>query len=375
MSGGIFIIQSDGKLLELNETAYDSESVLQQQLATYPNLLAGRQIDSDNPRRWLLISREMSIPLGEDIGGWMAVDHLFLDQDAIPTLVEVKRSSDVRIRREVIGQMLDYAANAIVYWPPETIRARFEANCQASGEDPEQLLIGFLEEETDLEQFWQRVENNLRVGKIRMLFVADIIPPELQRVVEFLNEQMDPAEVLVVEIKQYANESIQTLVPRVVGQTAKSKQKKEPRPKRKWDEESFFQELEDRQGNEAAKVARRILEWAKPKVTPIYWGEGIRSGSFVPILNHKGTDHQLFAIYTYGALEIYFQYYQYKKPFDEESKRRGLLARLNEIGDIDIPADAIARRPSIALKLLAPEEKMHRFLGTYEWFLGEVKGT
>jgi hypothetical protein len=375
MSGGIFIIQSDGKLLELNETAYDSESVLQQQLATYPNLLAGSQIDSDNPRRWLLISREMSIPLGEDAGGWMAVDHLFLDQDAIPTLVEVKRSSDVRIRREVVGQMLDYAANAIVYWPPETIRARFEANCQANGEDPEQLLIGFLEEGTDLEQFWQQVEDNLRVGKVRMLFVADIIPPELQRVVEFLNEQMDPAEVLAVEIKQYANQAIQTLVPRVIGQTAKSKQKKEPRAKRKWDEESFFQELEDRQGNEAAMVARRILEWAEPKVTRIYWGEGIRSGSFVPILNHKDTDHQLFAIYTYGALEIYFQYYQYKKPFGEESKRRELLARLNEIEDIDIPADAIARRPSIGLKLLSPEEKLRGFLETYEWFLGEVKAT
>jgi hypothetical protein len=33
------------------------------------------------------------------------------DQNAVPTLVEVKRSSDTRIRREVVGQMLDYAAN------------------------------------------------------------------------------------------------------------------------------------------------------------------------------------------------------------------------------------------------------------------------
>jgi 5-methylthioribose kinase len=41
--------------------------------------------------------------------------------------VEVKRSSDTRIRREVVGQMLDYAANAVVYWPLEMIRAKFEA--------------------------------------------------------------------------------------------------------------------------------------------------------------------------------------------------------------------------------------------------------
>lgn len=122
MSDGIFIIQPDGELVELSEKKYDSESVLQNLLTKYPNLLAGRQIDGENPRRWLLISREMGIPLEEGGGNWLAVDHLFLDQEGIPTFVEVKRSSDTRIRREVIGQMLDYAANAVKYWPPETIR-------------------------------------------------------------------------------------------------------------------------------------------------------------------------------------------------------------------------------------------------------------
>jgi len=57
----------------------------------------------------------MSIPDREDGSGRWSLDHLFLDQDSIPTLVEVKRSSDTRIRREVVGQILDYAANALVY--------------------------------------------------------------------------------------------------------------------------------------------------------------------------------------------------------------------------------------------------------------------
>ena len=58
----------------------------------------------------------------EGPGRW-SVDHLFLDQDSVPTLVEVKRSSDTRIRREVVGQLIDYAANAVVYWPVEMLRA------------------------------------------------------------------------------------------------------------------------------------------------------------------------------------------------------------------------------------------------------------
>ena len=86
------------------------------------------------------------------------MDHLFLDQDAIPTLIEVKRSSDTRIRREVVGQMLDYAANAVVYWPVEDLRSQLRENRA----DPKQDLMDFLEDpDIDPEEFWQKVKTNL----------------------------------------------------------------------------------------------------------------------------------------------------------------------------------------------------------------------
>ena len=59
MPGGIYLIQGDRSLVKMEEKAYDSENLLQGLLAEYPNLLAGDQIDSDEPRRWLLISREV----------------------------------------------------------------------------------------------------------------------------------------------------------------------------------------------------------------------------------------------------------------------------------------------------------------------------
>ncbi len=47
-----------------------------------------------------------------------------------------------------------------------------------------------------------------------MLFVADEIPFQLRRIVEFLNAQMSEAEVLaVIEVKQYVGQGLQTLVP------------------------------------------------------------------------------------------------------------------------------------------------------------------
>ena len=43
-----------------------------------------------------MLSREVGVPGEEGGPGRWSLDHLLLDQDAIPTLVEVKRSSDAK---------------------------------------------------------------------------------------------------------------------------------------------------------------------------------------------------------------------------------------------------------------------------------------
>jgi hypothetical protein len=322
----------------------------------------------------------MGVPGEVDGGGRFALDHLFLDQDGIPTLVEVKRSADTRIRREVVGQMLDYAANAVVYWPVETIRARFESTCEAAGIDPTIRLTEFLETGPEdlqtLERFWGQVKTNLQARKIRLIFVADQIPPELRRIVEFLNEQMDPAEVLAVELRQYIGAGLRTLVPRVIGQTAEAQQKKESdyRPKQQWDETSFFNALQSR-GPDAIRVARAILSWAQSQVTRVWWGKGSTQGSFVPIFRYHGQDHQLFAVWTTGMIEFYFYWYQYKPPFNDLQKRRQLLQRLVAIPGVTIPEDALSRRPNVPLERFADESALHELLTTYAWVLEEIKST
>jgi hypothetical protein len=374
MNGGMFLLQNDGQLLEMSEQAYDSEDLLQDLLAKYPHLLAGDQIDNASPRRWLLVMREAGVPGEEGAGARWSVDHLFVDQDAIPTLVEVKRSTDTRIRREVVGQMLDYAANAVVYWPVETIRAAFDTTCQAASRDPGDVFRECFGPDVDEEAFWQSVKTNLQAGRVRMLFVADEIPDELRRVVEFLNAQMDPAEVLAIEIRQFVGQNLKTLVPRVIGQTATAEQKKRTtRQTKQWDEPSFFQELENRRGKDEVAVARKILEWARSRVTRVWWGKGSTVGSFVPVFNHKRIDFQLFAVWTYGTVEVYFQWFMNKPPFDSEELRRDLLSRLNEIPGISHPPVVITKRPSIPLTALVSEPALNRFLAAMDWFIEQTK--
>ena len=226
MADCIFLINDDQTLVEMVSTSYDSEDLLQKLLADYPQILAGEQINSQVPRRWLLIDREVGIPAEENGNNRWSLDHLFLDQEGIPTLVEVKRSTDTRLRREVVGQMLDYAANGATFWPIEQIQACYQQRCSDDGIDPDETLQQFLDDDEEAESFWQMVKTNLQAGKIRMVFVADLIPPELTRVIEFLNNQMDPAEVIGVEIKQYVSSNLKTLVPRVIGNTSEARAKK-----------------------------------------------------------------------------------------------------------------------------------------------------
>jgi len=88
----VFLVdRTAGGLIALEESGYVTEDTLQGLLADYPDLLPGDQIDPENPRRWLLVSREMGIPGDTDETGRWSLDHLFLDQDAISTFVECKR--------------------------------------------------------------------------------------------------------------------------------------------------------------------------------------------------------------------------------------------------------------------------------------------
>lgn len=222
MNSGVLLLQANNSLVRMDETPYEAESLLQCLLENHPDLLACDQIDVAAPRHWLLVGREAGVPESEGSSDRWALDHLFLDQDAVPTFVEVKRASDTRSRREVVAQMLDYAANGTEYWPVDRMRELFAGRCAARGLNSSEEVANFIGNEGDEEEFWTRAGSNLREGRIRLLFVADQIPPALQRIVEFLNKQMSPAEVLAVEIRQFApvsDRTLRTLVPRVIGQT------------------------------------------------------------------------------------------------------------------------------------------------------------
>lgn len=267
----IFLL-GDGEqsLTPMTATPYATEDILQALLAQYPDLLPGDQIDPESPRRWLLVSREVAVPGDSgEVGRW-SLDHLFLDQDATPTFVECKRASDTRGRREVVAQMLDYAANGIEYWSMDRLRQAAAETATRRGKSLDAEIRQLLgREDAEVEPFWQQVEANLRAGRVRLIFVTEETPRELRRLVEFLNDKMADIEVLAVEVRQFVGQGRKALVPRVVGLTEAGRSVKRGEGVRKSHitPEEFLAACPPA----AAPLFRRVLALAEERKHTVSW--------------------------------------------------------------------------------------------------------
>src|ERR1035438_5388601 len=112
MMSNVYVVSEDGDSEPMIPVLCKNEDKeLQNILHNNFNLLPGDQIDPEDPCRWMLIKREMPVPDPSTGSNRWSIDFLFVDQNAMLTFVECKRFDDTRSRREVIGQVLEYAAN------------------------------------------------------------------------------------------------------------------------------------------------------------------------------------------------------------------------------------------------------------------------
>ncbi len=364
--------ERDGKLIEMSKRRYDAEDVLQSLIATHPHLLTDADDPGERPRL-VLIEREVSIADSADAAGRWSLDHLFVDQDGVPTLVEVKRSSDTRIRREVVGQMLEYAANGPRYWPPGSVRAHFEARCGRDGREPAEVLERTFGGDLAVEAWWATVDTNLREGTLRLLFVADEISQELKAIIEFLNDQMVRTTVLGVELPQFADEvgSHRMFVPGIVGRSERAESVKTVRKQRRWTAEEWLERHAELAEPDDVAVTRRLVAWAGSRDVDVAFGTAMNNPSMKLERRIDGRSVGVVRLYPDGSVEINFGHLP--APFDDLAGWRQLAARLEQIDGLKIPPERLGRFPTFSSKLLRPEEQFARFTETMEWAFGEME--
>lgn len=359
---GAFVFRANRSLVAMEPTQFKRESELQSLLAQFPELLVGDQIDPEFPRRWALVKRELSVSTAEDGGVTWSIDHVFLDQDAVPTLVEVKRGANPENRRKVVGQMLDYAANFAAHWPASKLRATFEQGCQSTERSSEKVLAelinsngDFEESEDSVEQYWKNVQKNLDEGRLRLLFVADEIPIELRRVVEFLNKQMSKTEVLAIELRRYRGEGIETIIPMVFGQTQETRDRRNANSaKHDWNENTFFETLARDASPSEVDLARHIFNWMRHGGREIAYGSG-RNGSISVVLRPHGVRIVPLYLSTNGKLYIQFGALVGKPVFGSVEARRELMHLFASIAGVVLTDAQLEKYPGILLNKIASD--------------------
>jgi len=333
------------------------EAALQALIARHPEVLPGAQMEpgTDDPPRFALLRREMPV------GGW-SLDHLLVDQRGVLTLVETKLAENPEARRAVVGQIMEYAANAREFWGDG--RARELAD-QYWNRDRGKSVDDEIRQRLGIEpdKLWALVDQKLRDGRIRLVIVADELTSEVRRIIEYLNEEMETAEIFGLEIKCYGNDDKSlVLVPRLLGQTQAALDRKGVQAGAPvWlpgQLRESYQQVEDQ---EAAARLQELLTWA------------VDRGVFLParakkaVFGIKGkTGQRLFTVYPDGTVYWYMNERNYPGGRVERDSSLAELRQLSLVSpELDPGTVSSGRNLSRKLAELNSEEfsSLVRILG------------
>lgn len=315
--GKVYIISPDGSACQMPRVYCKNEDKeLQSLLEKNPDLIPGDQINPDDPRRWLLVKREMPVPDPNTGSDRWNVDFFFVDQDATPTFVECKRFKDTRARREVIGQVFEYVANAHYYWQKDVIASYTEETAKTNGLSLEECLASLQPTNDDTaDTFFERVTQNLREGQVRIVFFLEDSPFELRSVVDFLNRQMERSEILLVEARIFDKDGNKIVVPSLFGYTEEARRVKKTvtvtsqASRKKWEEQSFLQDAKTKLGATAFESIEKLYNFCKSTNCQIKWGSGAISGSF-GLVCPSICPRSIITVWTNGPLSFNFGWLQ-----------------------------------------------------------------
>lgn len=157
-------------------TGKDKERGLQELIELHPELLPAKEMGA---RKFFVIGYESQ-----------AIDLLLIDEAGMVTVVETKLASNPEIAREVIGQGLEYAAKLVAGATAQSLAddAREYWRDRRQGDFDQAFQEAFGDATNAL---WELAEQRLSRGEVRVVIVADQIPPELHLVVEMLEDKFD----------------------------------------------------------------------------------------------------------------------------------------------------------------------------------------
>lgn len=358
------IISKDGKKIEkIDETQFMAEDELQKYIYENPEVIPIDEVKEN--ATLLVLAREFYTGSGP-------IDAVAIDGDGELYIIETKLYKNTD-KRFVLSQVLDYGA---ALWNDyrdyrDFIRELDRKVNEKFNVSLTQKIADFFEiDEGQIEEILENVGKNLIDGSFKFLILMNKITDRLKNLIKFVNQNSN-FDVYGVELDYYKFQEYDLIIPKLFGAELR-KTFSASQAKRRWDEESFFAELE-KIGEGEVKIARKIFEWAKENMDRFDWGSGRIAGSCVPVTVIEDTLYWPFSVWTNGKIEFGFQYLKNKPPFDDIELRKMFLEKLNSIPSVNLREDSIEGKPKIPLSIFKDENKLEQLLSTFEWVIEQAK--
>jgi len=270
---------------------------MQELLTDYSELIPSDEISTDDPPKFLVIRREAGVTAG-------SIDILLIDHNGIPTVVETKLIDNREIRRSVLAKGVEYLAHIKTEWTAERFLEEGRNFWSERHSNIEAKALERLGSSFD-NDFLNKVTANINQNKMRLIIASDKIPPELRRIIEFLNDA-SVFDIFGVEMRYFAakDNNYRILAPHLVGLSETTKDRKAKNTS-KWDYDRFFETIQSNCSSDKVNIAQELFEFGKAiSEREVEWGFGKERGSYTARLVIGKERFSLFSVYTSGEFSI-----------------------------------------------------------------------
>jgi len=331
------IITKNGKNAKrINSTSFEYEDNLQKYINDNPEIIPMYQINEDI--KVVILAREFPTNSGP-------VDALGIDQNGEIYIIETKlyKNSD---KRTVCAQALDYGASLwkssvdfsdFIYQIDSYLSKKDGSTCI----DKIKSFYGL--ESTD--EIFEKIKDNLNHGNFKFIILMDQLDSRLKDLVLFINQNSN-FDIYAVEFDYYKHEDMEIIIPKLYGaEVKKSIVSTKNGERRSWNEETFWEDAQNRMNKDQLHEYRKFYDFAKENSDVITWGTGADRGSFNPKHN-KVCPRSFFTFFSDGSITINFGYLN-----DDEQRNRllNILKDNNLTSLITISNDLLRSYPTIKI--------------------------
>jgi hypothetical protein len=213
--------QEEKRWISLSSEGYSGEAHLQEILYKDPDIVPIEDVSLDTELSPIkLMLKEVGLP------GSGSTDLLGIDGNGNIYIIETKLARNPEVRRQVIGQILEYAAflnERGLDWLDYIVKKQKQVSIS-------EYFDELNDPDWDKESFEQNLRDNLNSRTFKLFIAVDEMNPDLQRIINYMVNVLN-VEIYALELRYFKDKAgMELLVPNVHGG-----KKKAAKPPPTWD--------------------------------------------------------------------------------------------------------------------------------------------